>query len=96
MGEPSQPQIGRIIAKAWAAETVKTRLIADPVATLKAKGMAVPEDTTLLVLEDTPLATKRSPPIWVSADQLVHAAKRTPRRGNPLFLHPRHTPERLT
>jgi len=49
-----QRQMDRIIAKARAGEAFKARLIADPVATLRAEGIAVPDGVTLSVREDTP------------------------------------------
>ena len=48
-----QQQTGRIIAKAWADEAFKAALIADPVATLKAEGIPVPEGLSLTVVENT-------------------------------------------
>jgi len=54
MDEQNPPQIGRIIAKAWADEAFKARLIADPVATLRPEGVVVPEGVTVSVLEDSP------------------------------------------
>ena len=48
-----QQQTGRIIAKAWADEAFKAALIADPIATLKAEGIPVPEGLSLTVVENT-------------------------------------------
>lgn len=43
----------RIIAKAWVDEAFKQRLIADPVATLMAEGIAIPPGLCLKVVENT-------------------------------------------
>ena len=53
MDERNQSQIGRIIAKAWTDEAFKARLIADPVTTLRANGVAVPAGVTVTVVEDS-------------------------------------------
>jgi hypothetical protein len=49
----SERDVAKIIAKAWADEDFKARLIADPVAVLKAESMHVPEGLTLKVVENT-------------------------------------------
>ena len=51
--DEQQRQMGRIIAKAWADEAFKAALIADPIATLKAEGIPVPEGLSLTVVENT-------------------------------------------
>lgn len=43
----------KIIAKCWADETFKQRVLADPAITLAAEGMALPEGVTVQVVEDT-------------------------------------------
>ncbi len=43
----------RIVAKAWADESFKKRLIADPKAILKEQGLEVAPDVQLKVIEDT-------------------------------------------
>jgi hypothetical protein len=48
---PSPPH--PLIAKCWADESFKQRLLAEPAATLAAEGIAVPEGVTIRVLEDT-------------------------------------------
>lgn len=48
-----QQQTARIIAKAWADEAFKAKLIADPVATFRAEGVPVPDGVTFSVVEDT-------------------------------------------
>ena len=67
-------QIGRIIAKAWADEAFKARLMADPVATLKAEGMAVPEGMTVTVVEDTPAHRHLVLPAPAAAGELADDA----------------------
>ncbi|TWB15510.1 putative ribosomally synthesized peptide [Nitrospirillum amazonense] len=44
---------GRIIAKAWADEGYKARLLADPAAVLTAEGLDLPTGTTFRVVEDS-------------------------------------------
>ncbi|GAB1394958.1 hypothetical protein MASR1M60_31220 [Rhodocyclaceae bacterium] len=46
-------QMQQLIAKCWADETFKQKLLADPAATLKAEGMALPEGVKLRVVENT-------------------------------------------
>ncbi|MBK5964539.1 NHLP leader peptide family natural product precursor [Thiocystis minor] len=46
-------QYQQLIAKCWADEDFKQRLLADPAGTLAAEGMAVPEGVTLRVMENT-------------------------------------------
>ncbi len=43
----------KVVAKAWADETYKKKLISDPVAVLKAEGIEVPQGAQLKVMEDT-------------------------------------------
>ncbi|MEC4593957.1 MULTISPECIES: NHLP leader peptide family RiPP precursor [Nitrospirillum] len=44
---------GRVIAKAWADDGFKARLLADPAAILKAEGLALPAGVTFKVVEDS-------------------------------------------
>ena len=44
----------RIVAKAWADEDYKRRLLADPAAVAKEEGVPVPAGLTLRVVEDAP------------------------------------------
>ncbi|WP_044562442.1 NHLP leader peptide family RiPP precursor [Azospirillum sp. B4] len=44
---------GKIIAKAWADDTYKAHLLADPAAVLTAEGVALPAGVTFKVVEDT-------------------------------------------
>lgn len=43
----------RVVAKAWADEEFKARLLADPAAVLKEAGLDVPDGVTLHVVENT-------------------------------------------
>lgn len=47
------PPMSQLVAKAWADETFKQRLLADPVAVLKAEGLELPAGLTVKVLENT-------------------------------------------
>ena len=44
----------RIVAKAWADEEYKRRLLADPAAIAREEGVPVPAGLTLKVVEDAP------------------------------------------
>ncbi len=44
---------GQIVAKAWADEEFKARLLADPAAVLQAEGLAVPAGVELRAVENT-------------------------------------------
>jgi hypothetical protein len=46
-------KLEQLIAKTWADEVFKKRLIADPAAVLKEAGMEVPEGVKVIVVEDT-------------------------------------------
>ena len=46
-------QMNQIIAKCWADESFKQQLMADPVGTLKAEGIELPEGMSVTVVEDT-------------------------------------------
>ena len=49
-------QYQQLIAKCWADEAFKQRLLADPAETLKAEGIEVPEGVRIQVVENTALA----------------------------------------
>jgi hypothetical protein len=56
MTEAEDRQLGnltRVIAKAWADEAYKQRLITDAVAVLAEEGIAVPEGVSVRVVEDS-------------------------------------------
>jgi hypothetical protein len=46
-------QYQQIIAKCWADEAFKDRILADPAAMLKAEGIAIPEGVTVRAVENT-------------------------------------------
>ncbi len=50
-------QWARIIAKAWADEDFRAKLLADPAVVLRSEGMDVPEGMTLKVVENTDATT---------------------------------------
>ncbi|MBI4797591.1 MAG: NHLP leader peptide family natural product precursor [Desulfarculus sp.] len=43
----------KVVAKAWADETYKKKLISDPAVVLKAEGIEVPQGAQFKVVEDT-------------------------------------------
>ena len=51
--EEQAKQMGQLIAKCWADEDFKAKLLADPAATLKAEGAEVPEGVTIKAVENT-------------------------------------------
>ena len=46
-------QYGQVVAKAWADEEFKQRLLADPAAVLQAEGITVPPGVELRAVENT-------------------------------------------
>ena len=46
-------KIGQLIAKAWANDSFKKKLLSDPVATLKAEGVALPLGLQVRAVENT-------------------------------------------
>jgi hypothetical protein len=46
--------IGKLIAKAWADEGFKARLLADPATVLAAEGVQTPAGVAIKVVENTP------------------------------------------
>ena len=49
----NNPELGKIIAKAWRDPAFKAELIANPAAALKAEGIDVPAGMAVTVLENT-------------------------------------------
>ena len=49
----NNPELGKIIAKAWRDPAFKAELIANPATALKAEGIDVPAGMTVTVLENT-------------------------------------------
>jgi len=50
--EKQQQQMGRIIAKCWADEEFKKKLIADPVGVLQGEGIETPSGLQIKVVEN--------------------------------------------
>ena len=46
-------QYGQVVARAWADEDFKQRLLTNPAATLQAEGIAVPQGVELRAVENT-------------------------------------------
>lgn len=46
-------KMSQLVAKAWADESFKQQLLADPVTVLKAEGLELPAGLTVKVLENT-------------------------------------------
>ena len=51
--EEQGKKMGQIIAKCWADEGFKQKLLADPMATLKAEGAVLPAGLTVKAVENT-------------------------------------------
>lgn len=60
----------QLIAKAWADEAFKQRLIADPAAVLKEAGLEMPEGIEIRVVEDTEKVAHLVLPRKPSAEEL--------------------------
>jgi hypothetical protein len=67
-------KMGRIMAKAWADEAFKERLLADATAVLKEQGLAVPEGVTVKAVENSDkvfhLIIPKRPSTELSEEQL--------------------------
>ena len=67
----------RVVAKAWADEEYKRRLLTDPAAVAREEGVPVPAGLTLKVVEDTPATrTLVLPPIPPEVGTAVEAEER--------------------
>lgn len=68
----------KIVAKAWADEAFKQRLLAHPVETLRAEGAAVPDGVRVTIVENTAddvtLVLPRKPGNELSERELAGAA----------------------
>jgi len=51
--EEQGKKMGQLIAKCWADEDFKAKLLADPAAVLKAEGAELPEGITIKAVENT-------------------------------------------
>ena len=72
----------RVVAKAWADEEYKRRLLADPAAVAKEEGVPVPEGLTLKVIEDAPgTRTLVLPPRPAELGSAVEAEERHAAEG---------------
>ena len=52
--QEQQQAMGKIIAKSWADDAYKQRLINNPADVLKEEGVPVPDGITIKVVENTP------------------------------------------
>ena len=67
----------RVVAKAWADEEYKRRLLADPAAVAREEGVPVPAGLTLKVVEDAPgTRTLVLPPQPAELGTVVEAEER--------------------
>ncbi len=53
MAQEYAKQYGQVVAKAWADDAFKARLLADPATVLQEEGIAVPEGVELRAVENT-------------------------------------------
>jgi hypothetical protein len=70
-------QYQQIIAKCWADEAFKQRLMADPTGTLKGEGIEIPEGVTVSICENTENKMHiviPCRPLDITDDDLEHAA----------------------
>jgi len=51
--EEHEKRMSQVIAKCWAEEEFKRKLLADPLATLTAEGMEIPDGLSIKVLENS-------------------------------------------
>ncbi len=78
MSEQENP-IGRVIVKCWQDAAFKARLLADPLATLKAEGVKLPDGVAVNVVEDTKSVLHLvlpAPPEELSDEQLSQMSRR--------------------
>ena len=53
MNEDQAKKLQQLIARAWADDTFKKKLLADPMTTLAAEGLPAPDGVTLKAVENT-------------------------------------------
>lgn len=53
MEQSRENQIGQLVARAWAEEDFKQRLLSNPMAVLKEEGITVPEGLQIKVVENS-------------------------------------------
>jgi hypothetical protein len=68
--EEQAKKMEQLVAKTWADEVFKKRLIADPAAVLKEAGLEVPEGVKVKVVEDTDTVMHLVLPPKPSEDEL--------------------------
>jgi hypothetical protein len=51
--EQRERRLAKVIAKAWADDEFKARLVGEPVRTLREEGVDIPGDVEIRVVEDT-------------------------------------------
>ena len=78
----------RVVAKAWADEEYKRRLLADPAAVAREEGVPVPEGLTLKVIEDAPgTRTLVLPPRPAEIGSVVEAEERLAADDTPVWVN---------
>ena len=69
---------GKVVAKAWADEDFKAKLLADPKTVLKENGLAIPDDVEFRIVENTDkvvhLILPPEPAGQLSEEELVNVA----------------------
>jgi len=65
--EEQAKALSQLVAKCWADEGFKQQLLADPVATLKVQGLALPAGQQVKVLENTDQVVHLVIPPYVTA-----------------------------
>ncbi len=79
MPEDQLDRYNALVAKAWADEDFKSRLLSDPADTLRSEGWDVPADATVNVVEAAASPERMTPRAPREADRAVRRATR--RRG---------------
>jgi hypothetical protein len=76
--EEFQKAYGKVVAKAWADEDFKAKLVADPKTVLKENGLAIPDDVEYRIVENTDkivhLILPLKPTEQLSEEDLEHVA----------------------
>lgn len=69
-GEAQDRKMSQLIAKCWADEDFKMRLLANPAAVLKEYGLEIPPGLQVKIVEDTPQVCHLTLPPKPTADEL--------------------------
>ena len=78
----------RVVAKAWADEEYKRRLLAEPAAVAREEGVPVPAGLTLKVIEDAPgTRTLVLPPRPAEIGSVVEAEERLAADDTPVWVN---------